>query len=189
VQGFSGVPTGHRPILFVGNHQTYAPDLPILVGSSCGDGRPHEGLAAPHGHGNGKATHWGDSDILLETLATVTLPVATLGPPCAPCPGSEVHFESRTADTGGSDMYRLFAEVCCYMCPLYSTYGWLLRVPLAFIYCSVWGRDGGHGASDTFRLFGAVPVTAANTYKLLANGEACAPLPRGCKGGPQKPGE
>lgn len=32
VQGFGGVPTNHRPILFVGNHQTYAPDLGILVG-------------------------------------------------------------------------------------------------------------------------------------------------------------
>lgn len=49
----------------------------------------------------------------------------------------------------------------------------------------LWPQFGGEtadmGASDTFRLFGAVPVTAANTYKLLANGEAVLLFPGGAR--------
>ena len=47
VRGLGGVPATDRPILFVGNHQTYAPDLPILIQAMLKEGIPLRGLTHP----------------------------------------------------------------------------------------------------------------------------------------------
>ena len=47
VRGLGGVPATDRPILFVGNHQTYAPDLPILILEMLKQGITLRGLTHP----------------------------------------------------------------------------------------------------------------------------------------------
>ncbi|CAI5457969.1 unnamed protein product [Closterium sp. Yama58-4] len=47
VLGLEGIPTGERPLLFVGNHQTYAPDLSPLIAELLAHGVPLRGLTHP----------------------------------------------------------------------------------------------------------------------------------------------
>ncbi|CAI6010293.1 unnamed protein product, partial [Closterium sp. NIES-65] len=47
VLGLEGIPTDERPLLFVGNHQTYAPDLSPLIAELLAHGVPLRGLAHP----------------------------------------------------------------------------------------------------------------------------------------------
>lgn len=47
VRGLQGVPVDQRPILFVGNHQTYAPDLSIIVQAMLKHGIVLRGLTHP----------------------------------------------------------------------------------------------------------------------------------------------
>lgn len=97
VLGLSGLPVSERPLLFIGNHQTYAPDLSPLVAELLANGVALRGLTHP--------------------LALGMLPTSIEHNPMA----------------------------------------------------------------EEFRVFGAVPVSPANTYKLLANQEAALLFPGGVR--------
>ncbi|CAI5500740.1 unnamed protein product [Closterium sp. Naga37s-1] len=47
VLGLEGIPVDERPLLFVGNHQTYAPDLSPLIAELLAHGVPLRGLTHP----------------------------------------------------------------------------------------------------------------------------------------------
>lgn len=63
VQGLSGIPANERPILFIGNHQTYAPDLSIVVDEILrGTGLLARGLAHPMVMGQSTNLDEGEGD-------------------------------------------------------------------------------------------------------------------------------
>ncbi|CAI5495157.1 unnamed protein product [Closterium sp. Naga37s-1] len=160
VLGLEGIATDERPLLFVGNHQTYAPDLSPLIAELLAHGVPLRGLTHPVALGmhNPMAEEFRlcSAGLVLLPLGPLPTPIHVPSPPPSPLAPSSPLFASLVPRLHRAQPHGRGVP---------SFPGSIEHNPMA----------------EEFRLFGAVPVTPKVLHRLMATDQAALLFPGGMR--------